>query len=161
MTGSWPADCNRWCQGGRQLQGGGIERPSGRRPLLHRLHALTLLLELDRGGRRGLRAGDAEFLVQARLDVLEDSGVQLEEVPRVFASLPDPLAAVAEPGAALLDEIVLDGEVEEVAVPRDPLPVEDVELHSAAGGRDLVLHHMHAGPRSDRRIAALAGPAAR
>src|SRR5436305_2515064 len=123
----------------------GVRRSAGR-VLLHRLDASALFLELDGRGRRGrARTDDAELLVEAGLDVLEDLGTQLEEVPRVFAALPDPLAAVAEPGAALLDEVVLHGEVEEVAFPGDPLAIEDVELHLAEGRRDLVLHHLHTG----------------
>jgi len=35
----------------------------------------------------------------------EDLRMQLEEVARVLAALADALAAVAEPGAALLDEL--------------------------------------------------------
>src|SRR5438309_693208 len=125
-------------------------------PLFDGLHPGPLLVQLDgRGRRRGLR--HAELLVQPRLDVAQHVGMRLEEVARVLATLPDALAAVAEPGAAFLDDIVLHGEGEEIVIARDPLAVEDVELHLAERRRHLVLHHLDARAASDDRLAVLDG----
>src|SRR5471032_2316989 len=81
--------------------------------------------------------------------------MQLEIVARVLAALADALAAVAEPGAALLDDVVLHRQIEQVAFARDALAVEDVELHLAEGRRDLVLHHLDAGGVADDRLTVL------
>ena len=70
--------------------------------------------------------------------------MRLEEGARVVAPLPDALAGVAEPRAALLDDAELAREIEDVARAADALPVEDVEFDLAERRRHLVLHHLHA-----------------
>ena len=45
---------------------------------------------------------------------------------RVLASLAEALIAEAEPGAGLLDDLVLAGEVHDVARPRDPAVEEEL-----------------------------------
>ena len=75
-----------------------------------------------RRGRRGDRhraAADPELLEELALDLLQDLGVLAEERLRLLAALADPLAAEAEPGAALLDDVLVRGEVEEVALAAD------------------------------------------
>src|SRR6185436_6230152 len=57
------------------------------------------LRQLGGDSRRLVGPHHAKFLVQLVLHVAEDLGVELEEVARVLAALPDALAAVAEPGA--------------------------------------------------------------
>src|SRR2546428_7193949 len=137
------------------------ERPSAS-PLLGRLGAPFLLQrgrlrQIGRNARGLVRPHDAEFLVQLAFDVGEDPGMELEEVARVLAALADALAAVAEPGAALLDDVVLHRQIEQVAFAGDALAVEDVELDLAERRSDLALHHLHPPAVSDPRSAALSG----
>src|SRR2546428_1767463 len=111
------------------------ERPSSS-PLLGRLGAAFFLqrgrlCQIGRNARGLVRTHDAELLVQLALHVGEDLRMQLEEVARVLAALPDALAPVAEPSAALLDDVVLHRQIEQIAFAGDALAVEDVELHLA------------------------------
>src|SRR2546430_6143056 len=119
------------------------ERPSAS-PLLGRLGAPFLLQrgrlrQIGRNARGLVRPHDAELLVQLALDVGEDPGMELEEVARVLAALADALAPVAEPGAALLDDVVLHRQIEQVAFAGDALAVEDVELDLAERRGPLLL----------------------
>src|SRR5688500_14802885 len=99
--------------------------------------------------RRGFRDAETELGPDAIFDRLEDGGVVLEELLDVLAALAEALAAVSEPGAALLDDLPLDGEIEQVAFARDALAVHHVELRFAEGRSDLVLHHLDAGAAAD------------
>src|SRR5690348_10893647 len=79
----------------------------------------------------------------------------LERLGRLVAARPEPLARDREPGAALLDEAALAGEIDELVRARDSDAVEDVELGLAERRRELVLHHLHARARADDQIAVL------
>src|SRR5215510_9301551 len=61
------------------------------------------------------------------LDLGGDLGIVGEELFGVVPTLPEPGFAVGEERARLLDEVVLDPEVEQGALARDPGPVLDVE----------------------------------
>ena len=63
----------------------------------------------------------AELAADAILDRLEDVRVVLEELLGVLAALAETLAAVGEPRAALLDDPLVDGEIEQIAGARDAL----------------------------------------
>src|SRR3989442_3249027 len=133
------------------------ERPSAS-PLLGRLGAPFLLQrgrlrQIGRNARGLVRPHDAEFLVQLAFDVGEDPGMELEEVARVLAALADALAAVAEPGAALLDDVVLHRQIEQVAFAGDALAVEDVELDLAERRGHPVLSHPQAPGGSAQPLA--------
>src|SRR5438128_247003 len=78
------------------------------------------------GAGRGL-AG-AELREELGFDVEENGRVLDEVLDRVLAALPEALLVEAEPGPRLLDDLVLAGEVHDVARPRDPPVEEDVEL---------------------------------
>ena len=86
---------------------------------------------------------------------LADVLVVLQELPRVLAALAHALAVEGVPGARLLDDLVVDAEVEEVALLADALAVEDVELGLAEGRRHLVLDHLHLRAAADDRLALL------
>src|SRR5258708_30518404 len=88
----------------------------------------------------------AELLADLLVDRPEDLRVVLEELLGVLAPLAQALATVGEPGAALLDDALVDGEVEEIAGLGDPFAVHHVELRLAEGRGDLVLHDLHARP---------------
>src|SRR5207249_11851935 len=98
-----------------------------------------------------------ELLPHLPLDRHRDIGMLAQEVPRVLAALADPLAAEGVPGAGLLDDALLGGDVDQLALLRDPRPVEDVELRLAEGRRHLVLHDPHLGAAADHLVAVLDG----
>ena len=83
--------------------------------------------------------------------------VFLQETLDVLAALAEALPAVGEPRPALLDDLVLDGNVDEVALAGHPLAVHDVELGLAEGRRHLVLHDLDAGAVADHVLAVLDG----
>src|SRR5262245_27553695 len=103
----------------------------------------------------------SEVPPDAILDGLADVGVFLQELFDVLATLAQALAAVREPRAGLLDDALVDGQVEQVAGPRNALAVHHVELGLAEGRSHLVLDDLHAGAAADDHVAVLdAGDAA-
>src|SRR5262245_25831394 len=70
--------------------------------------------------REGL---EPDRVTDPRLHLGQELRVVLEELPGVVAPLTDALIAVREPRAALLDDAMLHGEVEDVRLPGDPLAV--------------------------------------
>src|SRR6478736_6222803 len=109
-----------------------------------------------RGPTRG-NAGHSQLLADLGLDLVGQIRVVAQEVLGVVAPLAETQIAVGVPGAALDDEFVLDAEVDELAVLRDPLAVVDVELGLAEGGGHLVLGHLHLHPRAGHLLAVLDG----
>src|SRR5882762_5966980 len=79
----------------------------------------------------------------------------LEPEPRVLAPLSDALLAEGKPGAALLDEIPLDGEVQKLPFPRDSFVIEDVELRLLERRGDLVLHDLDLDVAPDDALSVL------
>ena len=79
----------------------------------------------------------------------------LEERRRVLAALAEPFVAEAEVRARLRDDLALDARVEDGALPRDPLAVDDVELGLLEGRGDLVLRDLDADAVADRLDAVL------
>ena len=86
-----------------------------------------------------------------RLRVLPEIGLG------VLPALADALAPVAKPGAALLDEALIGGQVQEVPFPGDPLAEDDVEFRLLEGRRQLVFHHLHPAVGADGLIPLLDG----
>ena len=74
-----------------------------------------------------------------------------------LAALPEPLAAIGEPGAALLHDASLDRQIEQVSRAGNPFAVHDVELRHAEWRRQLVLHHLHARASPDHPVGVLDG----
>src|SRR5579875_1597268 len=91
------------------------------------------------GGR-----ANSQLLAKFSIDAREDVLVFLEEVAHVFASLTDAFAGVTVPRAALLNDVVGYRKVEDVALARDTLAVEDGEFSLAERSCDLVLHDLGA-----------------
>src|SRR3954452_19745979 len=79
------------------------------------------------GGTRGIDR-HAQLLADLGLDLVGQVRVVAQEVLGVVAPLAEAQIAVGVPGAALDHELVLDAEIDELAVLRDPLAVVDVEL---------------------------------
>src|SRR5882672_3300156 len=69
------------------------------------------------GGR--LRFADPQGGADFGLDPVSHRRVVAERVLRVVAPLPQPLALVREPRAGLVDDLVLDADVDQLAEPRD------------------------------------------
>src|SRR5687767_7567303 len=78
-----------------------------------------------------------------------------QERSGVLAALSEALVAVAEVRAGLLDELPLDGDIEDASLPRDAIAVDDVELGLLEGWRHLVLHDFDANAVADRLHALL------
>src|SRR3989304_2971357 len=87
------------------------------------------------------------------LDVVENGRVFVQESLRVFAPLTDPVSPVGVPGTALFDHLVNHPQIEEARRAGDAPAEDDVEFGFAEGGRDLVLHHLHAHPIPDHRLS--------
>src|SRR5262249_8966661 len=103
-------------------------------------------------GHRSRASGglQPERRADGRLDLGGDLRILLQVLPGVVPPLPAPLVRVREPGAALLDDPLLDRHVEDVALAGDALAIHHVELGLAEGRRQLVLHHLDLGPDADR-----------
>src|SRR6267143_723163 len=133
--------------------------PPSPRPRLRpgqRLHSISPRtsgrgFELRSGRRRGRVRGVAHRARQPRGQLR----VLLQRIGRFLAAGTESLPAEREPGATLLDQAALAGEVEKLVRARDAHPVEDVELGLAERRRQLVLHHLDPRTRSDHLIAFL------
>src|SRR5262249_19858727 len=100
---------------------------------------------------------DAEVLEHLALDRVRDVRMRVQELLGILATLADSLAAEGEPGAALLDDVVLRGEVDEVALPGEAGSVHDVELDLAERWGELVLHDLDPRAVADRGLTLLDG----
>src|SRR5204862_1769770 len=65
---------------------------------------------------------------QLRFQLRVGVGMLLQPEAGVLTPLPDALLTEREPGAALLDQVPLDREIQDLPLARDSLVVEDVEL---------------------------------
>ena len=81
-----------------------------------------------------------------------DFFVLLEKRARILAALADAIAFVAVPRARFLDQVVLHGDVEHVALARNTFAIEDVELRLAEGRGNLVLYYLYLGAGADDGI---------
>src|SRR5262245_32768482 len=100
------------------------------------------------GGRRScgrLRFADAQRGADFGLDLVAQRGVVAERVLGVVAPLAQPLALVRVPRAGLVDDLVLDADVDQLAEFRDPLAVHDVELGLSERRRDFVFDDFDLG----------------
>src|SRR5688572_5572159 len=107
----------------------------------------------DRGDHRAAHRQQAG--TERRLDLRGDLRMLDEVVARVVLALADALAFVRVPGAGLLDDAVHRAHVDELALARNALAVEDLELGLTEWRRDLVLHHFYAGLVADDFLAVL------
>ena len=76
----------------------------------------------------GFRLDEPQQLPQFLIHRRERIGVILQELTRILAPLPDPLALVAEPRSALLDHVIRYPEIDQIAFLRNSLAVDNVEL---------------------------------
>src|SRR5215210_1293742 len=99
-----------------------------------------------------------ELLVDLLEDTLADLVVLLQELLGVLAALPKAFVAVGEPGAALLDHLVLDAHVQHAPLAGDPLSVHHVELHRLERRGHLVLDDLNPRLVAHRVVADLQRP---
>src|SRR5579862_1809596 len=79
-------------------------------------------------GRLGHAARDTDGLANLLLDLDRHGGIFLEELARIVLALADLLALVGVPGAGFLDDAVVHAHLDDLALARDALVVEDVEV---------------------------------
>src|SRR5207248_6063218 len=89
------------------------------------------------------------------LDLVAERGVAAQELARVLATLAEPRLAVADERARLAQDAHVDPDVEQVALLRDPLVVEDVELGDPERRGDLVLDDLDLRADADRVLPLL------
>src|SRR5712692_10091246 len=73
----------------------------------------------------------------------------------VLASLTDTFTAVGEPGAALLDDLALYRQIEQLAGSANTLPVHDIKFHLSEGRGDLVFDDFDTRTVADHLLPAL------
>src|SRR5436190_13732797 len=104
---------------------------------------------------RDREPSDQQLVAQLLVDLVRHVRMLLEEHAGVVLALADALALVAVPGARLLDHVVQHPELDDLALARATLAVENLELGLAERRRELVLHDLHAGLGADHLLAAL------
>jgi len=88
---------------------------------------------------------DVHLLQDRGGDLRGELGLVAQRLLGGVAALADEVALVSDPGALLLEDLVLDAEIEDRAELRDALVVHDVELALGERRGDLVLHHLDLG----------------
>src|SRR5262249_51273776 len=104
------------------------------------------------------RRGHAHRVADLRLDLGRGVGVLLQELARVVLPLADLVAGVRIPCARFFENAVIDAEVDDLALARGGLAVEDVEQRLAKRRRHLVLDDLDARFAADHLLAALDRP---
>src|SRR5450432_1242488 len=74
----------------------------------------------------------------------------LEVGPSVVPPLANPFAVDGKPGAALLDDVEVRGQIDDFPGAADAVPIKNVELDLAKRSRKLVLHDLDAGAIAHR-----------
>ena len=97
----------------------------------------------------------AEQLLHLHFDLGLQRRIVAQEELGVLAALPDALIAVGIPGARLLDDVGLGGEIDQQRGVADPLVEQHVELGLLERRRHLVLHHLDPHPAADDDLALL------
>src|SRR5882724_1449854 len=85
--------------------------------------------------------------------------MRLQVGARVVAALTDPFAIDGKPGSALLNDVQIRGEIDDLPRAADALAVQDVELDLTEGRCQLVLDHLHARAIAHRNRVFTGGDA--
>src|SRR2546422_473221 len=101
---------------------------------LNALSRLSMAAEMAAASTADRGRLEPEQRQELRLQLRTDVRVLPEEQPRILAALADALLAEREPGAAFLDHALLEREVDQLALVRDALVVDDVEFRLAERG---------------------------
>src|SRR5262249_13760927 len=114
------------------------------------LHCLAV--HFRPGGRAGRQAA---LLQDSAANLIGQRRVVSQVLLCIFASLAQPPVAVAEPGAALLDYLVFQAQIQQVALAANAPVVHQVELRLFEWRRHLVFHYSNLDPRTDRFLTVL------
>ena len=79
----------------------------------------------------------------------------LQVLAGILAALGNALVLIAEPRAALMDDIALHGHIQDGALAADALAIEQIEFRRAEGRGHLVLNHLDLGAVADDGGAVL------
>jgi hypothetical protein len=111
------------------------------------------------GGSLGLGFGrhQTDGLAHLALDADGDVFVLLQEIARILTALADALTLIAEPGAGLLHDVVVNRQVQHVAFAGDSFAVEDVELRFAEWRSHFVFDYLDLSARANHLIPILDG----
>src|SRR5579863_4806565 len=96
-----------------------------------------------RGCRLGRRSNQPQrlshFGIQPRHHIL----IVFEELAGNFAALLDLLAFIAEPRTRLLQDVIVDRQIEQIAFARNAFPVKDIELGLTERRCNLILNDLY------------------
>src|SRR5205814_7245328 len=98
---------------------------------------------------------DADSRAYLGFDLRGELGMLAQIFAGVVLALADLLAAIRVPSTGFLDDVVHHAELNDLALARDPLAIENVEQRLAERRRDLVLDDLDAGLVTDDFFAAL------
>src|SRR5689334_23210091 len=77
----------------------------------------------------------------------------LQEIPRVFPTLADALAFIAEPRPRFFNEVLCNSEVDQIALAGDAFTVKEVEFGFAKGRGNFIFHDFDSSPVADDGVA--------
>src|SRR5208337_2606094 len=120
-----------------------------------RVYLLCAGLVLDRAIGAEARGVSAPVLNDLGGDLVGQFGVVAEVLLGILPSLAQPEVAVVEPRTRLLDELVGDGQIEDVSFAGDPTGVHHIKLADPEGRCDLVLDNLGLDPRPGHLLAIL------
>lgn len=83
------------------------------------------------------------------VDLLGDLGILPNELAGIVLALADAHVTVGEPGARLVDDIIFDADVDQLALLGDALAVQDIEFRIFKGRRNLILDHFRSRAAAD------------
>ena len=101
------------------------------------------------GGHRNGGDRQTHDLAESKFDAASIVGVVFQELARVFPALAQAFTLEREPCAALIDDVLFDSEIEQVAFARDTFAIHDVEFGFAERRSNLVLHDLHLRAAAD------------
>src|SRR6059036_1787363 len=125
-------------------------------------YPLSPFMAVIGAGSGGLGSGNgrdrqSHDFPQREFDAAAIIGIVLQELAGIFTALAETFALEREPCAAFVDDVFVDGKVDEVALARYAFAVHDVEFGFTERRRNFVLDDFHFGPASDNIIAILDG----
>ena len=74
---------------------------------------------------------------------------------QILSSLTDSLTVIIIPSSALLYDILLHGQIEDIPFPRDTLSIDEIKLHLFKRRRHLVLYNTDLRSATDHILALL------
>src|ERR1700754_2430499 len=124
----------------RNEEGGRSRKHSARPPTQGKSNLFQRLFR--GGGGQSALARCQQAQTQLGVDLIGNGRVVAQELADIFLALADTVALVAVPGAGLVDEVLRHAQLDDLALARGALAVEDLELSLAEWRRHLVLDHL-------------------